>query len=465
MKKRAALAFILTVLIFLPCLNALAQNEVISEAQQITDNQQAKTGWTFGGVPAVAYDRDVGFRYGALVNFYNFGDGGRYPRYDHSIYMQYSRTTKGSSLSQFTYDSDRLLQGVRSVLDFSYETEQSLDFYGFNGYNSWYNQAYEDSQDQTSYLSRMFYRHERKLLKIRSEFTGDIVKNRVKWFGGIEFFNNLIDTVDLDRLNNGKDPEDILPAVGGGLFKKYADWNIIPQDEIHGGSHTLIKAGIILDTRDNEPNPMRGIWTDAIIVIAPSFIGSRDVSYGKLALTHRQYFTLKKRDINFAYRISYQAKIFGDIPFYMLPFIFNSPPNYTQDGLGGSKTIRGVLRNRVVGDDYLYWNAELRWKLFHTKLFGQNFHIALSSFLDGGMVVKEHKIDLSGVPATFLINGKVITKNDLFSEGTDSFHLGAGGGLHFVLNDNFIVAADYGIPIRMKDDGTPGLYIGLNWLY
>jgi hypothetical protein len=40
--------------------------------------------------------------------------------------------------------------------------------------------------------------------------------------------------------------------------------------------------------------------------------------------------------------------------------------NITRDGLGGAKTLRGILRNRVTGDDIFYGNAELRWKFFRT---------------------------------------------------------------------------------------------------
>jgi outer membrane protein assembly factor BamA len=201
------------------------------------------------------------------------------------------------------------------------------------------------------------------------------------------------------------------------------------------------------------------------MVIAPGFLGNRDMSYGKLAITHRQYFTLIERDLNFAYRLSYQGRLFGDIPFYMLPFIFNSPPNYTRDGLGGGKTLRGVLRNRVVGEGYFYGNIELRWKFVHTRFLGQNFHIALSTFLDAGMVVGEYNVDLTKVPETFYINDKQYSRSDFFNEGNDNLHFGAGGGIHFVLNENFIVAVDYGLTFRPEDDGRSGLYIGLNWLY
>jgi hypothetical protein len=39
------------------------------------------TGWSFGGVPAVAYNSDTGFLYGAILDIYNYGDGSKYPNY------------------------------------------------------------------------------------------------------------------------------------------------------------------------------------------------------------------------------------------------------------------------------------------------------------------------------------------------------------------------------------------------
>ena len=95
------------------------------------DSVKVKTGWSFGAVPVVAYDRDVGFKYGGLVNFYHFGDGSRYPMYDHSLYFEVSRTTKKSGINMFTYDSDKLIPGIRTAAEVSYLTEKALDFYGY----------------------------------------------------------------------------------------------------------------------------------------------------------------------------------------------------------------------------------------------------------------------------------------------------------------------------------------------
>ena len=160
--------FIISFLLIIPAVTG--QREGQSEKREKTKSDSIKTGWTLGGVPVVAYNRDVGFKYGALVNFYNFGDGSRYPLYDHSIYLEYSRTTKGSGIAQFQYDSDRLIPGIRTAAEISYLTEQGLDFYGFNGYEVKYNHAFEDDEDDL-YISRMFFRQERKLIRLRTDFS------------------------------------------------------------------------------------------------------------------------------------------------------------------------------------------------------------------------------------------------------------------------------------------------------
>lgn len=62
---------------------------------------KVKTGWTFGALPAVSYNTDLGFQYGALVNLFYFGDGSTYPKYMHSVYAEVSRYTKGSGINRF----------------------------------------------------------------------------------------------------------------------------------------------------------------------------------------------------------------------------------------------------------------------------------------------------------------------------------------------------------------------------
>jgi outer membrane protein assembly factor BamA len=452
-------------LILIFVLPAVAQDPydpsaVVKEAEAESENkdQNAKTGFSLGGVPVVAYDSDIGFKYGALVNLYWYGDGSRYPMYDHSVYMEWSRTTKGNGINQITWESDRLIPGIRSLFEASYLTEKALDFYGFNGYQAIYDPDFVESVDINDQANRLFYRHSRQLLRIKADFQGEVFGQNLRWFAGLAYYGNSIDSVDINGLNEGKE-EDLLSF--NSLYGNYVEYGLIPEDQANGGSHTLVKVGLVFDTRDNEPNPFKGMWSELQIHYAPSFLSNTNYDYTRLVLTHRQYFTIIPTWVNLAYRVSYQGKIYGETPFYMLPFMFQTAPKLTRDGVGGSKTVRGVLRNRIVGDGFVFGNLELRGKILQTNILNQNFYIALSGFADAGMVTQKYKFDSSGLPAT-LPAGMPDQILDLNAKEIP--HIGVGGGIHFALNENFIVTADYGISLK-KEDGDTGLYINLNYLF
>ena len=67
--------------------------------------KHVRKGWTFGVLPSVAYDADLGLQYGALTNIYYFGDGSTYPDYLHSFYAEAAYTTKHFGIFRFAYDS------------------------------------------------------------------------------------------------------------------------------------------------------------------------------------------------------------------------------------------------------------------------------------------------------------------------------------------------------------------------
>jgi len=422
---------------------------VLLSQDTLSTGEKIKTGWSFGGVPAIAYDSDIGFKYGAVVEFFNYGDGTTYPKYLHHLYFEWSRTTKGSGINQFTYDSEYLIPGIRVTAEASHLTEKALDFYGFNGYESFYNANFEDDESE-DYLSRMFYRQERKLTRLKAEFQGKITGQQFRWVGGIEYNHAQTGTVDIEALNKGKDEEDLLPEDVDLLFDKYLQWGFIDGDEAKGGNTTLLKGGLVYDTRDIEANPMKGVWTDMQFLY-----GFGDMSYTRLAITHRQYFTVVPKVLSFAYRLSYQTKLGGEMPYYMLPFVYNTAPTLTRDGPGGAKTIRGVLRNRLAGEGFAYGNTEFRWKFLRTELFNQNIYLALSAFLDGGLVTRKYNLPATTDPEAI---------EYLSAGSSEKIHMGAGAGFHFVMNENFVVAIDYGRAFD-PDDGESGLYIGLNFLY
>ena len=420
-----------------------------------------KTGVKVYPLPAISFDSDLGLQYGALTEWYFFGDGSQGKDYRHKLYFEWSRYTKGSGINRFFYDSKYLIPKVRVTLDLSYLTEQALQFYGFNGYGAVYNADWvDDTQAEGIYRSRMFYRHERKRFRLNFDLQGKLKFDNLKWDVGLALFNDKISSVDIDNLNEGKDDDDKLPSLTEmpGLYERYLAWGIIPKDEASGGSTNYLKLGLVFDTRDNEVHPFKGMWTEAILVTAPDFLGN-DFAHTKLKLTHRQYFTVIENRLSFAYRLAYQGTMGGHAPWFMQPNI--ATPylrSANSEGLGGSKTLRGILRNRVVGNGIALGNMEFRWKFVRFTVLKQSCHLALNPFLDMGMVVDEMDIETDEVN----FDGDVF--DDYFETDKDQLHLSAGLGLKIVLNNDFVISVDYGLAID-EQDGTSGVYVGLNYLF
>ncbi|MCF8370671.1 MAG: outer membrane protein assembly factor [Bacteroidales bacterium] len=425
--------------------------------QEKEDEEEIRTGLNVGGLPVIAFDSDLGLQYGALANLYFYGDGSQYPEYRHSLYFEISRFTKGSGINRFFYDSKYLIPKVRLTVDLSYLTEQALDFYGFNGYESVYNPDWvDDSQPDDVYQSRLFYRHARNRFRLTMDFQGKLKFDHLNWSAGLAFFNDKIGSIDIEKFNKGKDEEDKLPDIDG-LYEKYIQWGIIPIDQAKGGNTNYLKFGLVYDSRDNEPNPMKGIWTEAIVVTAPSFIGN-DFPHTKFKFSHRQYFTLIPKNLSLAYRLEYQGTIGGTAPWFIQPNI-HTPylRSANSEGLGGGKTMRGIMRSRVVGDAIALGNIELRWKFARFQFIKQNFYLGLNLFYDAGQVVKE--IDYT-IPQS--LTPKV--REEYFSTDKEKLHSSYGLGLRIAMNQNFIIAVDYGLALN-EQDGKSGLYIGLNYLF
>ncbi len=446
-------------LIFVLPLFVLLQHS--AKAQEEKEKKEAKipTGFSFGALPTISFDADMGFQYGGLVNLYDYGDGSTYPSYRQMLKVEISRYTRGSGTNQLFYDAKNLLpHHLRLTADLSYLTEKSLDFYGFNGYQSRYSPDFTD-ENSADYITRVFYRDLRKMFRFTVDLQGPLSVKHLFWLGGIGIMNMTTGRVDFDAINKNKDEEDKLVDTTNTLFDNYVDWGIISESEKDGGNANFLKAGIIYDTRDNEANPMKGMWSEALIVYAPEFLFNPEFSYAKLVLIHRQYFTLVKEKLSFVYRLGYQGTIGGEAPFFMQPYMLSSYSSITKtDGLGGAKTLRGIMRDRIVGDGVAYGNLELRWKFLKTHVGKQNLYFALNGFSDFGMVLQQVNIDKSKISEADQ------EKYFDFSFEKDKLHPSLGAGLRIALNENFILAVDYGFALN-KQDGAKGLYINIGNLF
>ena len=456
--------------------SAVAQNDVEQSAKQ----EIVKTGYNFGPLPAVAFDADKGFQLGALLNIYDFGDGSTYPNTRQQWYFEASFFTKGSQLFVVSYDNRFLIPGVRWSSTFTLTNDKAMDFYGFNGYMSYYDHAQvaagKDKANHNDYIYTPKYRVNRLAMLFKSDFTGNIWQNKFFWEAGyhlsyIKQGYKDQQALNLEKINKNKEDYKMFPAEETPVFDLYRRWGIISEDEAWGGWNSTVRLGLLFDTRDKEGAPSRGVWAEAHATLAPKWLGTTNPYY-RYSMTFRHYLPIVKNDIlTFAYRLNYEGTIGKSAPYYVLPFITVMGPSYDRDGMGGYRTIRGLMRNRVQGLDVASYNAELRWRFVNFALWNQNIAFGLSAFSDGTMVTRNYDMLFKG-------DEKYRAEYDEYMARTgnrtsDRLHITVGAGLRFIMNQNFIVAFEYGLPVSKfsKDeyiknqDGDGAFYINTGFLF
>jgi len=431
MKTKVKIGLILIFLLSLFNLIKLQGQEAEKKSRWFND----KEAWDISALPSFSFDADKGIQGGLLFKPLDYSRPSIFPLYKHLLYAEWSHTTKGNDLKQFKYDSEHLIPGVRFTGLVRLETEKAMDFYGFNGYESLYNHDFE-IEGHDDHISRLYYRMAYRSLRIKAIFQGQLIDRKLRWYAGLAHYNIKAGPLENSRFEN-------LPDVPG-LFDEYVSQGIIPADQAEGGFSNLIKLGLVADTRDFEPFPTKGYWTEAYFMAAPGFIGNKN-PYTGLVITHRHYLPLIEDKLIFAYRLNYQTTLSGNAPWYILTF---KPDTFTLqwEGLGGYKTLRGILRNRVVGEGALLGNFELRWKSPEFMVLKKERYIALTAFADAATITKKYQLQPNQ------------------TGDKDGIHLSYGAGLYIGLNPNFIVHCQYGLAADPRD-GKSGMYIGIDFLF
>ena len=193
---------------------------VIALKLSAQNEQITKTGLNFGPLPAVAFDADKGFQYGALLQIFNYGNGENYPNYNSKMYMEYSRFTKGSQLIQFRYDDKYLIPGVRWSSAFRGILDKAYDFYGFNGYDTNFDPAQMNP----------FYRYSRYEYLFKSDFIGKLGEH-LNWMAGLYASYYKLGSIDYDSINKGKADDKKFPTNMPTLYDAYKQSGVISEKE------------------------------------------------------------------------------------------------------------------------------------------------------------------------------------------------------------------------------------------
>ena len=107
----------------------------------------------------------------------------------------------------------------------------------------------------------------------------------------------------------------------------------------------------------------------------------------------------------------------------------------------------------------------MRWRFVKFHIGKQNIALALNAFSDGSMVTRG--IDISKLKA---LTGAPVA---LYGQDKEIPHITFGAGFRFIMNENFIVAAEYGTPLThflknsplYNQDGTGAFYVNIGYLF
>ncbi|MBN2807673.1 MAG: BamA/TamA family outer membrane protein [Prolixibacteraceae bacterium] len=426
------------------------RNKPFTNNEEPFTKKQPKSGFAWGGTPVLAFDPDLGLKYGALINLFDYGDGTVFPDYDQYAFIRLFHSTGGTSNLSLLFESETLIPDSRITFESSYIKDIALDFYGFNGLKVVYQHGFSHP-DSSEYINRYFYKHQRELIRLRLDWQTNLPVSHWKMFFGLAWNRYLISDVDDEKLNKNQSLAES-NSENMTLYQLYNDWGIIHDDEKSGGNLTTISLGFTYDSRNNKINCSDGTWFESYFILSPPSISSS--LYLKHIATLRHYLRWSTPDAVIAFRLSSQQLLHGKLPFYALPVYHDTRQD--QDGLGGAFNLRGIYRNRIAANGFLLGNIEMRKNIFSFNLFKLNWDIDLSVFTDAAYISREYKVDNTEVPGPF--------RNRLFNNDTQKINFSYGGGLYIIYNANNIISVNYGIaPNRQL--GTSGIYIGSSFLF
>ncbi|MBZ4419017.1 BamA/TamA family outer membrane protein [Myxococcus sp. RHSTA-1-4] len=403
-----------------------------------------RTGWRITGLPLLNFNSDEGMGYGARLLLVDEGDGGQRP-YRYSVVAQFFQTTRGVGAHRILTDAPGFLGSAWRVgLDLSLLNERFTPYYGIAGASD-YEADFSSCDDRDSletspdvcpgnpaFRGLRYYSYEQRTFPSVVLNSRRPVKGPWQVALGYRFRLTRVSarygTEDLGQSRDSRLEEDarlgLLTGLGGGT--RTATFRTAE-----------LTAGVLLDLRDNEPAPVRGMFHELAARGAMEATGSA-FRYWGTTLNLRFYHPLVSERLVAALRLMGDV-MGGDVPFFLLNAFGGVEWRDGWGGIGGVFTGRGILKNRVQGKVKALANGELRWLFLSTSPFNQKVDFTAVAFLDAGQAWA----DL-----------------DFRDDGLARY--AGGGGLRISWDRNFIVRLDYGVS---PSDGTSGFYLDFNHLF
>jgi outer membrane protein assembly factor BamA len=360
------------------------------------------------GIPALNFDADEGLGYGAILALYKYEPGSTTYRW--TVQPTLFMTTRGRRDYTLFFDSPSTDTRPWRVTAYAGREQQlAAPYYGI-GNETAYDAALETGP------TRYYYRYGLDRFRASADVQHTLGRTSLRYLIGAGAASEKVDLTPFDS--------------GSTLIE--SDMN---GRQPAATRSNYVRAGLTWDTRDREIGATSGTWADLLVQRVDSKLGA-SWNYTRWTAAARHYQPLGPR-VTLANRLVLQNTI-GDAPFYSLAELPTTQKS--QDGLGGTSSIRGIPKDRYVGKGILVSNNELRWRAADFGLIGRQSSLVLSGFVDGGRVWSDG-VDLSSA--------------------LRELHSGYGGGVRLGFGPSFVISTDVG----HSSQSTAAIYIGLGYLF
>lgn len=310
------------------------------------------------------------------------------PPYRAALTLNGEISTSGSKSLRLDARLPQAADGWRFVISLAGQRSARERYFGIG------NQSVYDSANETD-AQPHFYRSDRIRLYARGEVQRRIV-GPVRLLAGFHAERWKVDTLPgpsqlaIDR-NAGA-----VPSIG-----RYT-------------GEISVRIGLVVDTRDNEVAPSRGVLVQGIYGVADSSVAG-SLSYTRATVSAAGYLPLGQRVI-VSGRLVGQSM--GGNPGVGTLYLMEAS-DQPYRGLGGARSHRALRTNRLLGEDKLLANFDVRFTLYDSPTI---LRVSLLGFLDAGRVFQDEDFRLT----------------------TDDLQVGAGGGLFIHMFRNAILGFTVG---------------------
>ena len=350
-----------------------------------------RKGWDFAGIPLINFTTDRGVGYGAYLGAYYHGpDGAGALPYRASIGGQFYQTNRGYAFHKLLVDVPNLWgTGARFDLKSGYETWDGAWYFGVGNTTPRVPPEDTPAAYYTSGLKSLW-----AIPTLR-------LPVRPRWS---LLFNYVFRRTTVNVIGGSRLAEDAPVGTEGGVL-------------------SVASVGLAYDSRDREPTPTRGLFSEGSIRLAHPVIGAEWRGYGA-NLTHRQWARLGRDDLVLAYRVGLDWTG-GEHPFFQQHILGGT----AWVELGGKVALRGLPNGRYRGPIIAYGNLEIRYTLGRVHWGDRTFDLLAVPFVDLARVWGGRSPD-----------------------GGLGLHGSAGGGGRLVYNEVFVVRFDVGAGVEEYTD-------------